>query len=603
MLDIFKNQYVFQLHNNEIINTSPLFNNLFDEDILNKPISNFIKHLPQIKYNETEIIKINTKEYNITSLELLDKTIYYFLAPIEVNDPQEIFLAKMSHELKTLLNGIIGMAELLNDTILTSKQTEYMNTINQCSNQLLAIINDILDFTKMRTGKLKLKPEPFNVRECIEEALDVVVLKATKKGLQLYQDPPKINTVSYIIADKARLRQIIINLLENAIKYTDKGDVVITYSEERNASDTLIFSVRDTGCGIPEDKHTSIFTAFNSDISHASGTGLGLAIVKNLVEIMGGNITVKSKVNKGSTFTFTIKADLSCSENSDSPNSSISPKSVIMHDDNSLADKTVLIVDDKPFNRTIISRHVIKWYMNPVMCGSAMEAMTYIDNNYTFDIALIDIHMPDTDGIQLAKQIKSVCPNLPIIALSSLLDDPLSLNDANTTIFTNAISKPIKSQKLYTMIMKILKPEYETKYTKELAFQPKKQLKILLVEDVKFNQDVIVGYLKKIGYYDITTAYSGPEALHILHSQEFNVIFMDISMVPMDGFETTSEIIKLFPNKFARPLIIAMTAHTNDTIKEQCFKIGMSAYLSKPVEIRKLKTLLELIEKKNNRGD
>lgn len=589
----FEDQIVFQLDSkNNIINMSKMFSNLFNRPVINKPITDFI---PDIN---SSCPKILTTVYKKTSIKSINDTVYYFLFPKEKQDPQEVFLAKMSHELKTLLNGIIGMTELLNDTILTSKQMEYMDTITQCSNQLLSIINDILDYAKMRTGKLKLNPEPFNVRECIEEALDIVALKATQKKLQLYQEPPKVNTISFIIADKPRLRQILINLLQNAVKYTEKGEVVISYAEDKSNSDTLLFSVRDTGCGIPEDKQKIIFDAFNSNVSPSSGTGLGLAIVKRLVEVMGGTITVKSKVGKGSTFTFTIKADLSHSDdsNNNSPKLSISRRSSIIFEDKSLMDKIVLIVDDKSINRTILAQHVIKWYMKPIICGSAKEAMTYIDNNYYFDLALIDIHMPEINGIELAKQIRDKYPNLPIIAVSSLLEDPLK----ETTFLTDAISKPVKSKRLYTMIMRILKPEYETKYTKDLASNVKKNLKILLVEDVKYNQDVVVGYLKKIGYTDITTAFSGAEALNVLHSQIINVIFMDISMEPMDGFQTTKEIIKMFPSKRNRPLIIALTAHTNDSIKENCFKAGMNAYLSKPVEISKLKVLLEVIEKKLN---
>lgn len=589
----FEDQIVFQLDSkNNIINASKMFSNLFNRSVINKPITDFIPNF------NTSCPKIFTTVYKQTSIKSVNNTIYYFLFPKEKNDPQEVFLAKMSHELKTLLNGIIGMTELLNDTILTTKQIEYMDTITQCSNQLLSIINDILDYAKMRTGNLKLNPEPFNVRECIEEALDIVALKATQKNLQLYQEPPKVNTISYIIADKPRLRQILINLLQNAIKYTDKGEVVISYTEDKSNIDTLLFSVRDTGCGIPEEKQKVIFDAFNPNISASSGTGLGLAIVKRLVEIMGGTISVKSKIGKGSIFTFTIKADLSHSDdsNNNSPKSSLSRRSSIIFEDKSLMDKVVLIVDDKSTNRTILAQHVIKWYMKPIICGSAKEAMTYIDNNYQFDLALIDIHMPEINGIELARQIRDRYPNLPIIAVSSLLEDPLK----ETSFLTDAISKPIKSKRLYTMIMRILKPEYDTKYTKELASQSKRNLKILLVEDVKYNQDVVVGYLKKIGYADITTAYTGAEALNVLHSQLIDVIFMDISMEPMDGFQATKEIIKMFPDKRNRPLIIALTAHTNDATKENCFKAGMNAYLSKPVEISKLKVLLEVIEKKIN---
>lgn len=590
----FEDQIVFKLDSkNNIISVSKMFSNLFNRPVVDKPITDFIPNF------NTSCPKIFTTVYKQTSIKSINNTVYYFLSPKDKNDPQEVFLAKMSHELKTLLNGIIGMTELLNDTILTTRQMGYMDTITQCSNQLLIIINDILDYAKMRTGKLKLNPEPFNVRECIEEALDIVALKATQKNLQLYQEPPKVNTISYIIADKPRLRQILINLLQNAIKYTDKGEVVISYSEDKSNTDTLLFSVRDTGCGIPEEKQKVIFDAFNPDISASSGTGLGLAIVKRLVEIMGGTISVNSKVGKGSIFTFTIKADLSHSDdsnNNNSPKSSLSRRSSIIFEDKSLMDKVVLIVDDKSTNRTILAQHVIKWYMKPIICGSAEEAMTYIDNNYHFDLVLVDIHMPETNGIELARQIRDRFPNLPIIAVSSLLEDPLK----ETSFLTDAISKPVKSKRLYTMIMRILKPEYDTKYTKELASQTKKSLKILLVEDVKYNQDVVVGYLKKIGYTDITTAFTGAEALNVLHSQDINIIFMDISMEPMDGFQTTKEVIKMFPDKRRRPLIIALTAHTNDLTKENCFKAGMNAYLSKPVEISKLKVLLEVIEKKLN---
>jgi len=510
----------------------------------------------------------------------------------EITKTKDTFLANMSHELKTLLNGIVGMSQLLMDTEMSLTQSDYTNTIYQCSVQLLAIINDILDFSKMEAGRISLHKDIFNLRECIEEAYDVIALKASKKGLNisylLEQSVP-----ASIIGDKARVKQVLINLLENAIKFTEKGEVFtnIDVVNTENGKYTLKFSIHDTGIGIEANKKDMIFDIFtqaHADVTTKKypGTGLGLPICRHLVDLMGGELWVDSVYGNGSVFHFTVIVD----ENTDTSSHSINDRDPV------LIGKRVLIVDDNATNRTIICSTVLKWKMKPIMCGSAEEALVFINSGYQFDLGLLDIQMPGISGIMLAQEIRKKKSNMPLIALSSLGND---CNIVNNDLFVSILNKPIKDSRLYNTCVNVLRPNIKVKYNKDLVLHSNisyKSTKILLAEDIIFNQKVAIGLLNKLGYNHVDIVSNGIGVMEKIKGGSYDVIFMDLIMEPMDGFQTTRDIVRLIPEKNDRPFIVAMTAQTTDTIKEKCYSVGMDGFISKPVVLKELGTMLEIIE-------
>ena len=508
----------------------------------------------------------------------------------EIAKAKDTFLANMSHELKTLLNGIVGMSQLLIDTEMSLTQTDYANTIHQCSVQLLAIINDILDFSKMEAGRVNINHEPFDLRECVEEAYDVVSLKAGKKGLNIsYLLDQKVPT--FIIGDKARIKQVLINLLENAIKFTEKGEVYTSIKcvkEPDNGTYTLKFSVHDTGIGIEADKKDMIFDIFtqaHADVTTKKypGTGLGLPICRHLVELMDGELWVESVYGKGSVFQFTVRVE----ENHDADSTEL--------DDPVLVGKKVLIVDDNATNRTILCSTVIKWKMKPIMCGSAEEALVFINSGYVFDLGLLDIQMPGVSGIMLAQEIKKINKNIPLIALSSMGN---SCN-VSTDLFVGTLNKPIKDARLYNMCVNVLKPNIKVRYNKDRTISnvSYKETRILLAEDVIFNQKVALGFLDKLGYKNIDVVKNGVEVMEKIKKNKYNVVFMDLIMEPVDGFQATREITRFIPERTDRPFIVAMTAQTTDTIKEKCYEVGMDGFIGKPIVLKELETMLDIIEK------
>ena len=508
----------------------------------------------------------------------------------EIAKAKDAFLANMSHELKTLLNGIVGMSQLMMDTNLNHQQIDYANTIYQCSVQLLAIINDILDYSKMEAGRLKLNLEPFELRECLEEAYDIVALKAGQKNLQISYMIEQC-VPAFVVGDKARVKQVILNLLENAIKFTDKGEIVTKLDvakEPRNGTFSLLFSIRDTGIGIEKEKQEVIFDVFTQghDVSTKkyAGTGLGLPICKHIVNLMGGKLWVESEFGKGSTFHFTVKVE----EYDNAP-------TVTENKDATLTGKKVLIVDDNSTNRTILSSTVIKWGMLPVTCGSAEEAMVFICSDFKFDVGLLDIQMPDVSGITLAEQIKQKKPELPLVCLSSMGDT----FDIKTGLFIANLTKPVKHSRLYNILLNVLKPTVKVKYDYRNMVQKveDKGLRILLVDDVLHNQKVGLGLLNKLGYHMVDVASNGVDTLEYLKRGSYDVLFLDLIMEPIDGFQTAREITRLFPNKQDRPYIVAMTAQTTDTIKEKCYQHEMDGFIGKPVVLKELETMLAIIEK------
>ncbi len=485
------------------------------------------------------------------------------------------------------MNGVIGIVQLLAETALSAEQEEYVEVISTSGDALLGIVNDVLDFSKISEGKLDLEYHPLKLRAVVESSLDIVAPRAAQKRVDLaYVMEPEVP--SMIEGDVVRLRQILVNLLNNAVKFTSKGEVVVSVKtlHHEDGREQLHFAVRDTGIGIPAAHMGRLFQAFSqvdaSTTRKYGGTGLGLAICKQLTELMGGDIWVESVEGKGSTFHFTIDAH--------TPENYVTNK---LPELTELAGLRLLIVDDNETNRFILTRQAEMWGMLPCAAASAAEALAWLQEGRPFDIAVLDMQMPEMDGYSLAVAIRQLpaYDHMPLIMLSSIGYKPAHRAQE---LFAKHATKPIKPLALQKVLLTVvyeyflLAPQTKSKSPKNQV--PQRPLRILLAEDNQINQQVALGLLRQMGQ-EAQVVTNGAEVLAALEQAPYDVILMDIQMPQMDGVVATQQI-RAQGTEIQQPHIIAMTANAVKGDRERFLEAGMDAYLGKPFKFDALRELL-----------